>query len=94
MKQVEFINSLKNGLLPPTNLKIYIGLETDNMLLYKKSSAAGGTILIKNIWLCYEELTLSSANKLAYTKYVSQPPTITFYQESIKLQTALKTVRI
>ena len=90
LENIEFFASLKNILLPPTQVHITIDIGTDNILLHKAAAVDVAKITIKNIWLCYEKLTLSASNKLAYAKFLSEPQTFKFYQESIKAQTALK----
>ena len=81
---------MKKILLPSTQVHITIDIETDNILLHKAAAVDVAKITIKNVWLCYEKLTLSASNKLAYTKFLSEPQTFKFYQESINAQTALK----
>ena len=87
---MEFFQSMKDTLIPPTKVEITVDIEADNILLYKDAGIANGKITIKDIFLCYEKLTLNAANKLFYTKFLSSPQTIKFYRESISTQTSLK----
>ena len=86
---MEFFQSMKNTLIPPTKVEVTVDIEQDDILLYRY----GGTdakIVIKDIFLCYEKLTLSAANRLLYTKFLSSQQIINFYRESIVFQTSLK----
>ena len=65
-------------------------IESDTILVHKDAAETTGKIIIKNICLCYQKLTLSAVNKLLYTKFLSEPRTIKFYRESISTQTSLK----
>ena len=69
---MEFFASMENVLIPPTKVEITVDIETDDILLYKDSGVAKGKITIKDIFLCYEKLTLSTANQLLYTKFLSE----------------------
>ena len=90
LNTMEFFASMKNILLPTTQIEITVDIETDSILLYRDASAADGKITIKSIYLCYEKLSLNAQNKLLYTKFLSTPQTIRFYKESINTQTSLK----
>ena len=90
LKSIEFFASLENVLLPPTKVEITIDIESDDILLYKDAAVSKGKVTIKNIYLCYEKLTLNSANKLLCTKFLSSPQTINVYRESIYTQKSLK----
>ena len=90
LNSMEFFQSMKDVLLPPTKIEITVDIETDNILLFKDAGIANGKITIKDIFLCYEKLSLNAANKLLYTKFLSSPQTIKFYRESINAQTSLK----
>ena len=92
LKSIEFFSSLRNVLLPPTKLEITIDIESDDNLLYIEDGVGEGKITIKNIYLCYEKLTLSAAKKLMYTQYLSKQQIISFYRENIFKQTNLKNV--
>ena len=90
LKAMEFFASLQNVLLPPSKIEISVDIESDNILLYKDPAVAAGKVTIKNIYLCYEKLTLSAANKLLYTQFLSKQETIKFYRENIFTLTTLK----
>ena len=89
LNAMEFFQSMKNIIIPPSKVEITIDIEQDDILLYR-SGGNDGKIIIKNIFLCYEKLTLSAANRLLYTKFLSSQQTINFYRESIVFQTSLK----
>ena len=78
LKSIESFVSLENVLLPPTKVELTVDIESDDKLLNKEGAVSKGKVTIKNIYLCYEKLTLSSANKLLYTKFLSSPQTINF----------------
>ena len=89
LNTMEFFQSMKNTLIPPTKVEVTVDIEQDDILIYRN----GGTdakIVIKDIFLCYEKLTLSAANRLLYTKFLSSQQIINFYRESIVFQTSLK----
>ena len=90
LNSMEFFQSMRNTLLPPTKVEITVDIESDSILLYKTGGLAEGKITMNNIFLCYEKLSLNAANKLLYTKFLSTPQTIKFYRESINTQTSLK----
>ena len=90
LNSMEFFQSMRNILIPPSKIEISVDIESDSILLYKEDGVPDGKITIKDIFLCYEKLTLNAANKLLYTKFLSSPQTIKFYRESISAQTSLK----
>ena len=90
LKCIEFFSTLKHTLLPPTKIEISFDIESDVNLLYKEDSVADGKVSVKNIYLCYQKLTLSPANKLLYTQYLSTQQIIKFYRENIFTVTSLK----
>ena len=92
LKSIEYFSSLRDVLLPPTKIELSIDIESDVNLLYKDTAVADGKVTIKNIYLCYEKLTLSPANKLLYTQYLSKQQIIKFYRENIFRLTSLKNV--
>ena len=92
LKCIEFFQSLKNVLLPPTKIELSIDIESDVNLLYKYDTVSDGKVTIKNIYLCYEKLNLSPAKKLLYTNYLSKQQVISFYRENIFKLTNLKNV--
>ena len=92
LKSIEYFASLRDVLLPPTKIELSIDIESDVNLLYKHSTVGDGIITIKNIYLCYEKLSLSPAKKLLYTQYLSKQQIIKFYRENIFRLTSLKNV--
>ena len=89
LNTMEFFQSMKNTLIPPTKVEITVDIEQDDILLYR-TGGDDGKIVIKDIFLCYEKLSLSAANRLLYTKFLSSQQIINFYRESIVFQTSLK----
>ena len=87
---MEYFQSMKNVLIPPSKVEITIDIEQDDILIYKDTLVDDAKIIIKDIFLCYEKLTLSAANRLLYTKFLSTQQIIKFYRESINVQTSLK----
>ena len=90
LNNMEFFQSMRDILIPPTKVEITIDIESDDILIYKDSGVDDGKVTIKDIFLCYEKLTLSTADKLLCTKFLSSSQTINFYRESINTQTLLK----
>ena len=87
---MEFFQSMKNVLIPPSKVEISVDIEQDDILIHHNGTPDEGKIIIKDILLCYEKLTLSAANRLLYTKFLSSQQIIKFYRESINVQTSLK----
>ena len=86
---MEFFQSMRNVLIPPSKIEITVDIAEDDVLIYHNGTD-DGKIIIKDIFLCYEKLTLSAANRLLYTKFLSTQQIIKFYRESINVQTSLK----
>ena len=89
LNTMEFFQSMKNVLIPPSKIEITVDIEQDDILLYH-NGGDDGKIIINDIFLCYEKLTLSASNRLLYTKFLSSQQIINFYRESIIFQTSLK----
>ena len=87
---MEFFQSMKKVLIPPSKVEITIDIEQDDILIYKDDGVDDAKITIKDIFLCYEKLTLSAANRLLYTNFLSTQQIIKFYRESINVQTSLR----
>ena len=54
---MEFFQSMKDVLIPPSKVEITVDIEQDDILIYH-NGGDDGKIVIKDIFLCYEKLTL------------------------------------
>ena len=90
LNSMEYFQSMRDILVPPTKIEITVDIEQDDILIYR-SGGDDGKIIIKDIFLCYEKIRLSAANRLLYTKFLSNQQIIPFFKERITSHTTLKT---
>ena len=89
LKNCEFFSSFYNQIMPPSNLDITITLASNDTILHRSGTDAG-VLKLKNLWLCYEKLTLNPSDNEKFIKLLKTPTEVTYLKEMISINPGLK----
>ena len=89
LRNCEFFSSFYNQIMPPSNLDITITLSSNETILHRDAADAG-ILKLKNLWLCYDKLTLNPSDNEKFIKMLKTPTEVTYLKEMIYINPGLK----
>ena len=90
LKNCEFFSSFYNQIMPPSNLNITVTLASNDTILHRDSAVDAGVSKLKNLWLCYDKLTLNPSDNEKFIKMLKTPTEVNYLKEMIYINPGLK----
>ena len=76
--------------MPPNNLDITITIASNDTIIHRHSETDAAVLTLKNLWLCYDKLTLNPSDNEKFIKILKTPTEINYLKEMIYINPGLK----
>ena len=77
--------------MPPSNLDFRLTIASDHVIIHRADGTADTAVVtIKNVWLCYDRLTLNASDNETFMKMLKTPTTVTYLKDMIYINPDLK----
>ena len=90
LRNCECFASFYDQIIPPSNIDITLTVASDDVLIHRTAAAAAATVTIKNVWLCYDKLTLNPSDNEKYIKMLKTPTSVNYLKELIMINPGLR----
>ena len=91
IKNCEFFASFYNQIMPPSNLDVSITISSNDIIIHRDSAVTDAAVLqLKNLWLCYDKLTLNPSDNGKFIKMLKIPTEVNYLKEMIYINPGLK----
>ena len=91
LKNCEFFASFYNQIMPPSNLDIRVTVVSDDVIIHRDSGTADvAVVTIRNLWLCYDNLTLNPSDNKTFVEMLKKPTTANYLKEMMYINPGLK----
>ena len=88
LRNCEFFASFYDQVMPPSNIDISLTVASDDVLIHR-TAADAAVVIIKNVWLCYDKLTLNPSDNEKFVKMLKTPTTVNYLKELIMINPGL-----
>ena len=89
LRNCEFFASFYDQIMPPSNIDINITIPSDDVIIHR-TAADAAVDTIRNIWLCYDKLTLNPFDNEKFAKMLKTPSTVNYLKELIMINPGLR----